>query len=216
MNEVFSKGEDCAWLAQELKNKMGGYVSFNKFGIENSVLTGVYIKSGISKGPFYEKEDVRFHIKFCKNEFLRIQIETGLNSSDDIALAMQELIKALETIKQENKFIKLPLAIYKVDGALTSEYAFKNKKLTVKALKNDTMFDDGHIENLNFLRNCYNCAYYAHHYTQVTIKKVTLYCEKGHYDVMPEENKECTKHKFLNGEMPDIKALCEDICDNNK
>lgn len=215
MKEVFSKGEDCAWLAQQLKNQMEGYVSFNKFGIDNSILTGVYIKSGLGGGPYYGKEDVRFYIKFCKNEFLRIQIEFGSNNNENIALAMYELIKALALIKQGNSLIGLPLAIYGTEDCLTSEYAFNNLETIIESLKNDTMFDDGHVNNLQFLKNCNNCAHGSYAY-EGELGKETLYCTDGGCDTQTQENETCLNHEFEDGEEENVIVLCRKICDNKK
>lgn len=209
MKEVYSKGEDCAWLAQQLKNQMGRNVSFNKFGIDNPLLTGVYDKDGIG-GPYYGKESVRFYIKFCKNEFLRIQIDIACNSSEDITSAMDELIQALALIKQGDTLIGFPLAIYETDDCLTSEYAFKNPETIIESLKNNTMFDDGSIENLRFLRTCNNCTYgpYA---LEVESGKETLYCTYYGIDAPTQENETCINHEFIDGEEPDIKVLCKSI-----
>lgn len=212
MEEIYSKSKDCVWLAQQLKNQMGGHVSFNQFGIDNQILTGVYVKNGIG-GPYYGEEDVRFYIKFCKNEFLRIQIDMGCNSSENIASAMDELIQALSFVKQEDKLIGFPIAIYETSDCLTSEYAFKNLEATIESLKNNTMFDDGYIKNLRFLRTCNNCICYAF---EEESGKETLYCKNGDYDTQMQENENCMNHGFEDGERQNIKVLCRSICDDKQ
>ena len=187
-NTIHYYGKDCAWLAQQLKNQMGRYVSFNEFGIDNQILTGVYSKCGTG-GPYYRAEDVRFYIKFCKNEFLRIQIEIGCNSNENIAFAMNELIKSLASIKQEDTLIGFPLAIYETNDCLTSEYAFKNQETIIESLKNNTMFDDDSIKNLRLLRTSDNCIYGSYAY-EAESEKETLY--------------------------DNIKVLCKSICDNKQ
>lgn len=211
MEEVYSKGENCAWLAQQLKNQMGRSVSFNKFGIDNPILTGVYEKEGVG-GPYYGKDAVIFNIKFCKNEFLRIQIEIDCNSSENVTDAMYELIQALALIDTS---IGFPLAIYETSGCLTSEYIFKNPETIIESLKNNTMFDYGSVENLRFLRNCNNCVYGSYAF-EVESGKETLYCKDGGCDTQTEENETCINHEFEEGERPDIKDLCRSICVNKQ
>ncbi len=199
MKEVFSKGEDCRWLAQELKNQMDSYISFNKFGIDNPVLTGVYDKKRIG-GPC-----VRFYIKFCKGEFLRIQIDIGDNNNENIAAAMTELINALANIKQDdNPIIGFPLAIYKVENILTSEYVFKNQEEVIEALKNNTRYADDDIEDLRFLRTCKNCHYGSY-------SNETLYCTYGIPDMETREDETCIEHEYEEGEEAIIKELCSSI-----
>lgn len=212
MKEVYSKGEDCAWLAQQLKMQMGRYVSFNQFGIDNPILTGVYDKNGIG-GPYYSMEAVRFYIKFCKGEFLRIQIELGCNSNENTISAMNELIRALAFIKQGDTLIGYPLAIYKTDDSLTSEYAFKNQVTVIERLKNNTMFDDGYIEDLRFLRTCNNCSHSSFAFEKDSENK-TLYCTDGGCNTQIQENDICMNHEFKDGEEPIIKVLCKSIFDN--
>lgn len=171
MKEVFSKGEDCAELAQCLKNKMDNYVSFNWLGIDNPILTGVYCKNG-THFPFYGKDDVRFYIKFCKNEFLRIQMEVFPYNRENIALAMSELIQALVSIEQGDTPIGFPLAIYSTDDWLTSEYAFKNMESIMESLENNTRFDDGSVENLNFLSDI------NHEFEDHEAPKIKVLCQK--------------------------------------
>lgn len=214
MEEVYSKSKDCVWLAQQLKNQMGGNISFNKFGIDNPILTGVYSKSGIG-GPYYAQKDVRFFIKYCKNDFLRIQIDIGCNSSEDIACAMNELIQALALIKQEDTLIGFPLAIYETGGCLTSEYAFKNLETVIESLKNNTIFDNDCIRNLRFLSICSNCIMGSYAY-EVESGKETLYCTDGGCDTQTQENRTCISHEFADGESLNIKLLCRSICDNNR
>lgn len=194
MKEVYSKGEDCAWLAQQLKTKMGRYVSFNQFGIDNPILTGVYDKDGIG-GPWYSMESVHFYIKFCKGEFLRIQIELGCNKNEDVISAMCELIKALLSVKQGDTLIGYPLAIYETDNCLTSEYAFKNQEAIIESLKNNTMFDDGYIENLRFLRTCNNCNHGSFAF-EVESGNETLYCTDYGIDAPTQENDTCMNHEL--------------------
>ncbi len=213
MKEVLSKGEHCKWLAKQLKNLMGGYVSFNEFGLNNPILSGVYINGGIRCGPYYSKKDVRFYIKYCRGEFLKIQIEFGCNHKESIISAMTELIKALASIKQEDTLIGLPLAIYKIEDILTCEYAFKNQEIIIESLRNNTMFDDGCIENLRFLRTCNNCMYGSYAF-EVESGKETLYCTDGGCDTQTFENETCINHKFEDGESPNIRVLCKSICEN--
>jgi len=210
MEEVLSNGEHCAWLAQQLRDQMGSYVSFNWFGITNPILAGVYDKNGVN-GPYHSKDAVRFYIKFCKEEFLRIQIELGYRSNENVAIAMSELIKALASIKQGDTSIGLPLAIYEVGKYLTGEYAFKNKETVIEDLKNNTMFDDDHLKKLVFLGNCNNCIYKSSEE-----EKATFYSTIGDYDTETKENETCINHEFIDGEVPDIKVLCKSICDNKK
>ncbi len=211
MSEVYSKGEDCVWLAQQLKTQMDGYVSFNQFGIDNPILTGVYNKDGIG-GPWYSLEDVRFYIKFCKGEFLRIQIELGCNSNESVISAMDELIKALVSVKQGAIPIGYPLAIYRTDNSLTSEYAFKNQAMIIEKLKNNIMFDDGYIENLKLLRTCNNCNHSLFVF-EVESESENLYCTNCCYK-QTQENDMCINHEFEDGKEPIIKVLCKSICDN--
>lgn len=212
MKEVFSRGEDCEWLAYQLKEQMGSLVSFNAFGIDNQILTGVYDKRRLG-GPWYSRETVRFYIKFCKGEFLRIQIELSCNDNENVISAMNELIKALVSIKQGDTLIGYPLAIYKTGDYLTSEYAFKNKEEVIDKLKTNTMFDDGYIENLKFVRLCNNCHYCSYSF-YVESGSEALYCTDGGIDTQTQENDMCMNHEFIDNEEPDIKALCKRICDN--
>lgn len=209
MKEIYSKSKDCVWLAQQLKTQMGRYVSFNQFGIDNTILTGVYDKEGIG-GPWYSIETVRFYIKFCKGEFLRVQIELGCNSNEDVVSAMNELIKALASVKQGDISIGYPLAIYKTNNSLTSEYAFKNQITIIEQLKNNTMFDDGDIENLTFLRICNNCNHGSYSF-EIEDGSETLYCTDGGCDTQTQENNVCENHEFEDGEEPIIKVLCKSI-----
>lgn len=153
MEDVYSRSEDVMWLAQRLKNVMGGYVSFNQFGIDNPLLTGVYCKDGRGGGPYYSKDDVRFYIKFCKDEFLRIQIPENCYKIENVILAMEELVNAISFTKKEGISLGSPLAIYQTDECLTCEYAFKNQKEVAQMLQNNTMFDDGEVSNLRLLNS---------------------------------------------------------------
>lgn len=208
MENIYSKSEDVMWLAQQLKNKLNQYVSFNKFGISNPVLTGVYCKNR-SHAPYYSHEDVRFFIKFCKGEFLRIQISKGCNTNKDIVNAMDALINTLSVIDIENKPIGFPLAIYETEEDLTSEYAFKNIKETIKALKEGTFFDDGSISNLLFTKNCDNCNFGSYG-LDCTTGKETLYCTIYNgvdTETLPDDT--CEEHIMIDGEIPNIKVLCQ-------
>lgn len=191
---------------------MGRYVSFNKFGIDNQILTGVYDKDGIG-GPYYGKDTVRFYIKFCKNKALRIQIEIDCNNNENIVSAMNEIVLALSTIKQGDKVIGFPLAFYETSDCLTCEYAFENKESTIEALKNNTMFDDGDIKNLSFFGTCNNCMYGSYSF-EVESQKEILYCTDGGCDTQTQENETCINHKFEDGEIQDIKVLCKSICNS--
>lgn len=214
MKEVFSSGTHCAWLAQQLKEQMGRHVSFNQFGIDNPILTGVYVKNGIG-GPWYSFDDVTFYIKFCKGEFLRIQIDLGCNSNENVVTAMSELIKALAPIKQGDTSIGFPLAIYKINDSLTSEYAFKNQETIIESLKNNTMFDDSYIEKLRFFGTCNNCIH-GSYALEVESGEETLYCTDGGCDTQTKENETCTHHEFEDGEKPNIKVFCKSICDDKQ
>lgn len=207
MKEVFSKSEDCVWLAHQLKNQMGDYVSFNEFGIDSPILTGVYDKKGIG-GPYYNSESVRFYIKFCKGEFLRVQIEIGCSSNENVANAMNELIKALASIKQEEALIGLPIAIFEVSGSLTSEYAFKNPEIVIESLKNNTMFDDENIKDLRFLKTCNKGICWSDAFG--------VGPSKDGSDIQIQENETDINTGFEEGVRPYIKALCKNICDNKK
>lgn len=209
MEKTFSKGENCAWLAQQLKKQMGESISLNQFGIDSSMLAGVYVKNGINSLD-NKKENIKFYIKFRKNEFLRIQIKMDPNNSENIIDAMSELIEALAAIQQENTSIGFPLAIYETSGCLTSEYAFKDLEAAIESLKKNSMCDDGSIENLRFLRTCNNCTYGSES------GKETLYCTDGGCDTETKENETCINHEFEDGEEPDIKVLCRSIFDNKK
>lgn len=214
MEKAFSKGENCAWLAQQLKKQMGESISLNQFGIDSSMLAGVYVKNGInSLGN--EKENIKFYMKFRKNEFLRIQIKIDSSNSENIIDAMSELIEALVAIQQGNTSIGFPLAIYETSGCLTSEYAFKDLEAAIESLKKNSMRDDGSIENLRFLRTCNNCTYGSYG-LEVALGKETLYCTDGGCDTETQKNETCINHEFEDGEEPDIKVLCRSIFDNKK
>lgn len=211
MEEVSSKVNDCKWLANRLKIQMGKYVSFNQYGMDKQTLIGTYNKRGTEGPSWFNTGTTVFYIKFCKGDFLRIQIEIG-SDSNDISNAMIELTKALAPIIQDGKPIGFPLAIYRVGDLLTCEYSFKNPELIISALKDNTMFDDVSIENLNFVNTCKDCDYGS--YTIEESGNAALYCTNNCSRKTQEDNT-CIDHKFLDGRRPNINLLCYSICDNN-
>lgn len=199
MENIYSKSEDVMWLALELKNKLDKYISFNSFGIDNPILTGVYSKNG-SIAPYYTNKDVRFYIKFCRGEFLRIQISKGNNKEKDVINAMDVLVDTLSSINN----VGCPLALYEIDEALTCEYAFKNIEETIEALKSGTFFDSGSISNLVILRNCDNCNMGSYGLDCETGEE-TLYCTIGGVDSETLANDICESHKTIDGYSPNVK-----------
>lgn len=88
---------------------------------------------------------------------------------------MNELIKVLASVKQKDILIGYPLAIYKTNNCLISEYIFKNQVTIIQKLKNNTMYDEGYIEDLRFLRTCNNCSHGSFAF-EVESGNETLYC----------------------------------------
>lgn len=216
MENIYSKGEDVKWLAYEIKNKLGSKVSFNEFGIDNPILTGIYCNNGC-RAPYYGKDAVRFYIKFCKGYFLRIQIPEDCNKEENILNAMSGLIDGISTIVVNGSYIGYPLALYETDSCLTSEYSFKEIDKTIKDLKDNTFFDDGDVTNLEFVRTCENCDFGSYG-LEFSSGEETLYCKTGGVDLETKPTDVCEDHQEIEGDFGfnKVKVKCSNVLKRNR
>lgn len=205
MEEIRSNSEDVMLLAKELKCSLDNYVSFNFFGIDNEILTGVYLENGTGK-TFSKRDGVRFYIKFCKEQFLRIQIPQLNKDSKDVYYAMDALVNSISKIHIDGINLGFPLAIYIVDGTLACEYPYRKKKQTIRALKENTLFNDSSISDLHFLKNCSNCNLSIYGQSLDTGEK-KLYCTNGGVESDTLPSNICADHEQVTGAIPNLLLL---------
>lgn len=147
---IYSNVEDCANIAIKLNNELYDKISF--YGsIWIGILTGKYHVASLSKYPTYrdyEKAEVTFSIKYCKNEFLRVTIGEELNKlSTGLKLAV--LSDFCEVL---TKYCGKPSFYYTIKDdeyhTLNLNWSYNHLKEDLEDIKNATYFDDATIDKL--------------------------------------------------------------------
>ena len=155
MKEIYSKIEDVKYLAYELKKILGDQISINYYSLGQEVLTGK-IFLGANHNNFLNNLD--FNIKYNQDNFLRINVGEIYLVSSYIKKeqALKILVEAIGNIKRGcNDYIGTPDAFYQIehDGFRVPyyEWAFTNKNEYLTELKNNTLFDDAEVLNLEII-----------------------------------------------------------------
>lgn len=141
-----SQYEDLKRILEELKQH-NEEVELVNTKIESGSLHG-YIKKADIEGT------VKFRMKYNKDNFLRVGVESG-NYKDKIS-ALSSLGEVLSEIDDDGK-LGMPIAFYNICEVNNTkpylEWAFSEKEKYIKELKNDTLFDDRDITHLVLLKH---------------------------------------------------------------
>lgn len=147
---IYSNVEDCANIAIKLNNELYGKISF--YGsIWGGILSGKYHVISLSKYRTYrdyEKDEVTFSIKYCKDEFLRVTVGEELYKlSTGLKLAV--LSDFCEVL---TKYCGKPSFYYTIKDdeyhSLNLNWSYNHLAEDLEDIKSATYFDDAIIDKL--------------------------------------------------------------------
>ena len=146
MKQFFSKDEDCAVLAIRIRKNLGDKASL--YGdIYNELGEGKYFSSYRvdNENTLVSNNYLKFYYKTSKDEFLRLQVASGLKASS-LGERLACLSDFYEMLK---KFYGEPSFFFTTDkdDTLTLEWCFTDKEESINAIKNGSYIDDAKITN---------------------------------------------------------------------
>ncbi|MDE5587167.1 MAG: hypothetical protein K2I72_02205, partial [Bacilli bacterium] len=154
IKNVMPRAEDATWMAHQLKTLLGKNISINQSEPDQEVLHGKYLPDKIKMSSSPRFEGIDFHIKYNKEEFLRIatgEISMHYSTQEKIE-ALEDLCEAISNLGMQ---IGKPLAYYEVsygDARVPYyEWAFHYKKEWIRQLKNNILFSGVDIEELRII-----------------------------------------------------------------
>jgi len=145
MKEIYSNAEDCFQLRIKLKKALGEKVRMRGY----EVVEGEYASFPY---PMYEtyqayhQDQLKFYFKFCKNGFLRIDVEDRFfpESIGHKLAALSDFYGALLDEFGE------PTVFYTLkddeEDGLHLEWSFTNKEETINEFLHGFPFDDGEVD----------------------------------------------------------------------
>lgn len=151
-NELYSNGDDYKELKHILNSEIKGKIAFS-WNVYEQVMGGTY-NCLLSNDDTYlefsnrEKEQINFYYKFLKDNFLRIGV-----GNNWVPKTVGHKLAALSDFYQVlSKKFGEPTLFYTTendeDEYLNFEWDFKYKKETIKAFKNNTIFDGNEVKYL--------------------------------------------------------------------
>ena len=148
--EIYSNMEDCYELSKKLQEKLESKIYFYGSLFTNTP-SGKYLSSyrrHNGESIHYNSHALPFYFKFKRDIFLRIHV--GSHSKDN---SLGEKLAALSDFYEflSDEFGE-PTVFYTTkdddEGLLGLEWDFVNKDKIINEFKNDTYFDDAHIDKL--------------------------------------------------------------------
>lgn len=150
MSEIFSKVEDCYFLAKRLIKKLGNKIEFDG-AIRTATPSGKYLSSyrRNNKEYMFNGQWVPFYFKFSDKEFLRIGVGSNYLKGSSFGERMAVLSDFYEVLSEEYGEPTVFYTTKNDDEKLISlQWSFVNKKEEIKRFKSGTYFDDAEIETL--------------------------------------------------------------------
>ena len=149
--EMYSNAEDCHELASELKSKLKDkirYTTSTYLEIINGEFHSLPYKHYNLDYNKYQKDTIKFAIKYQKDVFLRLTIYDDINKLS-LGHKLAVLSDFYEALSND---YGIPTLFYTIkddeDGSLFLEWAFKEKDETINEFKYGNPFDDGVVDKL--------------------------------------------------------------------
>lgn len=145
MKEIYSNEKDCRQLKIKLAKALGEKVRMKGYEIVDAEYHSFPL-SMYETYQAYDKDQLKFYCKFCKNEFLRIDVENYcFKASEGHKLAA--LSDCYEALLDE---FGEPTVFYTLkddeEDGLHFQWAFTNKEETTNEFLHGFPFDDGEVD----------------------------------------------------------------------
>lgn len=161
MHEMFSKAEDCSFLAKKIIKKLGNKIEFDG-AIRTGIPSGKYLSSYRKNNGEYmfNGKWLPFYLKFSDKEFLRISVGSNYLKGSSLG---EKLAALSDFYKLFSREYGEPTVFYTTknddEKLLNLQWSFINKEEEIAKFKDGSYFDDAEIDKLiiigeNKEKNC--------------------------------------------------------------
>lgn len=151
MKELYSNAHDCYKLAILLKSKLREKIEFSGSTFQELVIGNYHSLPYNRYEGFlsYKYDSVEISYKFLENGFLRISVCDTAYKKASMGHKLAVLSDLYEVISEK---YGEPLVYFTLkeddENSINLEWNFIQKRETIEAFKNGTMFDDAEVEDL--------------------------------------------------------------------